>query len=134
MKITRTADVINIEKHTPSKFEVEARELLLNEVSENDLRTAFQTEMAGMIEKLYQFYLKEKALEKACEEYPVLNKSIWETELPRTVQQALDQNLLLRMKDIVVYDKKDLAALTSLSATEIDLIDEYLRNNGVQIG
>lgn len=134
MKITRTADVVNIEKHAPSKFLKEVQEWLLNEVSEKELRSSFQTEMAGMIDKLFQYYLNERAVRKACEQHPVLNKSIWETELPETVKMALEQNLIFFVKNIVEFDKEDLASLTSLSAAEIDLIAEYLENNGIHIG
>ena len=134
MKITRTADAIHIEKHTPSKFLMEAQKQLLNEVSEKELRSAFQSEMAGMIEKMFQLFLKEKAVKKACEQHPVLNKSIWETDLPESVKIALDQNMLLRMKDIVEYDKEDLAALTSLAPSEIGMIADYLEKKGILIG
>ena len=134
MKITRTADVVNIERHAPSKFLMDAQERLLNEVSEKELKSSFQTEMVGMIDTLFQYYLKEKAVQMACEQHPVLNKSIWETALPETVKMALEQNLIFFVKNIVEYDKEDLALLTSLSVAEIDLIAKYLENNMIHIG
>ena len=133
MKIERIPATINISQTRPSKFVEAAKERLSNEVPVEELTQSFLSERASFIDKLYQQFIEQKAMERECEKNPFLNCSVWKMDLPDSIQVVLDASMLLRVKDILQYDWDDLAQLTSLSKFDIDEIKDCLKANGVRL-
>ena len=133
MKIERIPATINISQTRPSKFVETAKERLANEVPIEELTQSFLSERASSIDKLYQHFFEQKAMDRECEKNPFLNRSVWEIDLPDSIQAVLDANMVLWVKDILQYDWDDLAQLTSLSKDDIEEIKDCLKSNGIKI-
>ena len=133
MKIERIPETISISQKRPSKFVDAAKERLTDEVPIEELTQSFLSERASFIDKLYQEFLEQKAMERECEKNPFLNCSVWETDLPDSIQAVLDASMVLRVKDILQYNWDDLAQLTSLSRGDIEEIKDCLKANGIRL-
>lgn len=133
MKIERIPESINISQTRSSKFVEAANERLSNEVPIEELTQSFLSERAHFINKLYEQFLEQKAVERECEKNPFLNCSVWEINLPDSIQAALDASMVFFVKDILQYDWNDLAQLTSLSKYDIEEIKDCLKSNGIRI-
>ena len=134
MRIERIPETISISQKRPSKFVDAAKERLTDEVPIEELTQSFLSERASSIDKLYQQFLEQKAMERECEKNPFLNCFVWETDLPDSIKAVLDASMVLRVKDIVEYDWDDLEQLTSLSKYDIEIIAKYLEKNGIIMG
>ena len=133
MRIERIPETISISQKRPSKFVDAAKERLTDEVPIEELTQSFLSERASFIDKLYQEFLEQKAMERECEKNPFLNCSVWETDLPDSIQAVLDASMVLRVKDILQYNWDDLAQLTSLSRGDIEEIKDCLKANGIRL-
>ena len=133
MRIERIPETISISQKRPSKFVDAAKERLTDEVPIEELTQSFLSERASFIDKLYQEFLEQKAMERECEKNPFLNCSVWETDLPDSIKAVLDDSMVLRVKDILQYNWDDLAQLTSLSRGDIEEIKDCLKANGIRL-
>ena len=70
MKIERIPESINISQTRSSKFVEAAKERLSNEVPIEELTQSFLSERAHFINKLYEQFLEQKAVERECEKNP----------------------------------------------------------------
>jgi hypothetical protein len=101
--------------------------------NEKDLKADFEKKYAQDIDKLYQRYLCEEALEKEANEHPVLNMKIEDTTLPESVKKALQSHpsWFETVKDVVKYTPEELLSGYKISQKVYDAVKQFLEENGV---